>query len=153
MEIAKHWGLVEERIEAATVTVVFAATYLDQFIYLYGCSHFGIEDCEKEFDRMGLRAKWLKIPERVHGKAIPECSQAIQMLDDLVQVRHKIVHYKLFDMGTEMFPAMEKSQSLAKLTHNCARNSVPTVKSLMTELGKIDSEQKFQKFLAELLAK
>jgi len=57
MEIGTYWGLVQERIEAATITIVFAATFLDQFIYLYGCSHFGIEDCEKEFDRMSLRTK------------------------------------------------------------------------------------------------
>lgn len=56
-------------------------------------------------------------------------------------------------MGTEVIPAVEKSQSLAKLTHKCARNAVDTAKSLMTELGKIDNGKKFQKFLADCLAK
>jgi len=95
----------------------------------------------------------MRIPERALGKTIPEDPEAVQMLDELVQVRHRVVHYKVFDMGTEVIPAFEKSKSLAALTHKCARNAVTTVKSSMTELGKIDSGQKFQKFLADLLAK
>lgn len=63
MEMENYWGLVQGRIETGTIAIVFAATFLDQFIYLYGCGHFEIEDCEKEFDRMSLRAKWLRIPE------------------------------------------------------------------------------------------
>lgn len=152
-EFNAYWNIVGERIETATIAIVFAATFLDQFIYKYGCSHFGIEDCEKEFDRLSLRSKWLRIPERAHGKTIPETSSAMEMLGELVQVRHSIVHYKVFDMGIQVIPAAQKVESLAKLTHKCARNSVVTAKSLMTELGKIDSGETFQKLLAEFLTK
>lgn len=153
MEFHEYWGANGERMEAATITIVFAATFLDQFIYLYGCSHFGIEDCEKDFDRLSLRAKWISIPARVHGKSIPEHSEAIEMLGDLVQVRHRIVHYKIFDMGLQVSPAAEKAESLAKMTQKCARNAVATAKSLMSELGKIDTGQPFQKFLADFQSK
>jgi hypothetical protein len=149
-QIPAFWQKAGERMEAATITIVFAASFLDQFIYKYGCNYFGIEDCEKEFDRLSLRAKWLKIPERAVGKGIPEKSDAIAMLDELVQVRHKIIHYKVFDLSGEAFNATE---SLAKLTHKCARNTVPTVNRLMEELGKVDGGQGFQKFLKDFLRK
>jgi hypothetical protein len=152
-EFKSYWDMVNERMETATITIVFAASFLDQFIYKYGCDYFGIEDCEKDFDRLSLRAKWLKIPARAVGKNIPESSPAIVMLGELVQVRHKIIHYRVFDMGTEVTPAFDKTEWLAKLTHKCARNTVTTVKSLMEELGKIDSRQGFQKFLKNFLAK
>jgi len=145
--------IINERMETATIAIVFSATFLDQFIYLYGCVHFGVEECEKEFDRFTLRAKWLKISQRVFGKSIPENSAAIEMLNELVQVRHRIVHYKIFDMSTDVIPSTEKSQSLAKLTHKCARNSVATAKALMVELGKIDEGKTFQKFLTDFIAK
>lgn len=152
-EFNTYWGIVDERMETATIAIVFAATFLDQFIYKYGCSHFGIEDCEKEFDRLSLRSKWLRIPERAHGKTIVETSSAMEMLGELVQVRHRIVHCKVFDMGIEVIPAAQKVESLSKLTHKCARNAVVTAKSLMTELGKIDTGETFQKFLADFLVK
>jgi hypothetical protein len=152
-ELKAYWDTAGERMETATIAIVFAATFLDQFIYKYGCGHFGIEDCEKEFDRLSLRSKWLKIPERAHGKTILETSSAIEMLGELVQVRHRIVHCKVFDMGIEVIPAAQKVESLAKLTHKCARNAVLTTKSLMIELGKIDTGEAFQKFLADFLAK
>jgi hypothetical protein len=152
-EFHHEWAVVGERIEAATITIVFAASFLDQFIYKYGCGHFGTEDCENEFDRLSLRAKWLKIPSRAIGKSIPENSEAIKMLDELVQVRHRIIHYRVFDMGIEVGPALKASESLANLTHKCARNTVTTVKSLMAELGKVDDAPAFQKFLGDFLAK
>src|SRR5664280_85130 len=71
-EFKDYWNSVGERMEAATITIVFAASFLDLFIYKYGCNYFGIEDCEKDFDRLSLRTKWLKIPARAVGKSIPE---------------------------------------------------------------------------------
>jgi len=109
-----YWDVIGERMETATIAIVFAATFLDQFIYLYGCNHFGIEDYEREFDRLSLRVKWLKIPERVHGKAIPENSAAIEMLGELLQVRPQNSSLQSFRHGERSYSRSRKDRIASK---------------------------------------
>jgi hypothetical protein len=95
----------EELEEAARhpqlIAIVFAAMYLEAFIYDYACLHLSEADVERYLDRLDPVRKWEFIPRLVTGAGLDQSSHVFEAVNRVINVRNRLVHYKSSDLDYE----------------------------------------------------
>jgi hypothetical protein len=75
------------------------------------------------------------VPQRAHGKTIPEESSAIEMLGELVQVRHRIVHSRVWrDNAGTLNPGLYRTPR--KFCRECC-----AIKIVASALSRVSSDR------------
>lgn len=128
-----------ERDKCAVQVVVFAAMYLEAFIYDFAAWKESDSYIKKYLDGLDFISKWVVIPRLVIGEEIPRGSQAMELLVELKSNRNRLVHLK-----SRSAPAGEKLAEYMKQeeerTVSSARNAHKAILEVEKELKKIAPE-------------
>ena len=128
-----------EIVEAAMITIVFAAIAAEAYIYDYAASHLGDKYVEKHLDKLSLRSKWVVVARIVAGYNIDTDGQAFESLGCLTQFRNEIVHHKTRDgsslLGTERLADLLKYSSEID---SRADRAILALDSIKAEASKFD---------------
>lgn len=134
-------------------TVVFAALFLEAFIYDYAAANFSNTYTNKYLDKLSLVSKWVVIPKLVTGKNFPTEGQAFEHLVKLQRARNDLVHYKsgpLPDNTEEFEKVFEKME---KEDEANVVNAYQTVKEVLTELRKLEGDGEWYIWFRHSVAK
>jgi hypothetical protein len=132
-----------QRIQAATITVITAVSYLELVIYLHACNVFDYEFYENYMDRLSLAAKWMLIPRLARGIILAPSSPEIARLTELVQARNAIVHPKVSWMNDGL-PSNAVDKEIERF-NKVAKASRSTVELLLQLLPSTDENFKLPK--------
>lgn len=140
--------LVKYVSEYAVAVIVFAAFYLEGYIYQYATKHLSSTYFKKYLDKLSLNAKYVVIPELVTGKKMNAGSKAFQMLADLVSTRNGLAHPKPTRNNSSDYSEEEKEEffDLIKNAHLAFR----TIKEILEEIDKLENDGKITKDLTAL---
>ena len=89
--------LQEEMAKCGATVVVFAAFFLEAWIYAYTVKRISKLFYKKCVDRLTPASKWVIVTRRVTGRNFPTDSQAYQHLKSLYEARNGLVHPTLKD--------------------------------------------------------
>jgi hypothetical protein len=142
-QIRKMFDCRDQRIQAATITVITAVSYLELVIYLHACNVFDYEFYEKYMDRLPLPAKWMVVPRLARGIILTPASPEITRLTELVQARNAIVHPKVSWMDDGL-PSSAVNKDIDRF-NKVAKASRRTVELLLQLLPSTDENSKLPK--------
>jgi len=155
----KYNHLKHEIKKLSCISVVFASSGLENFIYKYALLNFTQKYYEQNLDRLSTYSKWRIIPKLNTGHEIPESSRSMQMLNELIKVRNDIIHYKgiathdmdVFHDESKFQKIMGKLEAQESRITRCAKNSPDTVSEVLNDLLKIDSSKDLKESVEEYL--
>ena len=136
--------ILSKYFESAVESIVFSGLTIEAFINAYAMARVSKSEFKK-LNKLSLREKWTEVPNAVTGKKIPEDSQAMLQLAELVKSRNNLVHYKIagndpkeyYSYIGRMLKESQPSHALP-LTMQ-AESNVTTIMLLIDELQQIDS--------------
>lgn len=134
-------GLGRRRRAAAVKAVVFAAGYLDYFIYRFACTYDTIDYFERNLDKLSAVGKWIVIPRLFVGKELNQETESFQFLKRLVQARNRIVHPRHYPIG-ESTKGFQKTGNDIDEFFYCAANSIPGMLLILRDIQNLDSKGK-----------
>ncbi|MFZ2148161.1 MAG: hypothetical protein WAV28_13160 [Sedimentisphaerales bacterium] len=121
-------------------TVVFAALFLEAFIYDYAAANFSDTYTENYLDKLSLVSKWVVIPKLVTGKNFPTEGQAFEHLVKLHKARNSLVHYKSGPLPDNVEELERVFEKMEKEDDANVVNAYQTVKEVLTELRKLEGD-------------
>lgn len=136
--------ILSKYFEAAVESIVFSGLTIEAFINAYAMARVSNSKFKK-LNRHSLRGKWSEVPSAVTGKKIPEDSQAMIQLAELVKSRNNLVHYKTAGNDPMKYYSYigslleESTLSHALPLTTQAESNINTVMLLIDELKQIDS--------------
>jgi hypothetical protein len=136
--------ILSNYFESVVESIVFSGLTVEAFINSYAMARVSKPEF-KRLNRLSLREKWLEIPSTVTGKKIPEDSQAVLQLAELVKSRNNLVHYKIaVNDPSEYYSLIGSMLMESDLTHALpltmqAESNIRTIRLLIAELKLIDS--------------
>ena len=98
------------------IAVVFAQMALEGYIYDYAVRRLSEAYFRKHIGKLGLKKRWIVVPELVTGKKVITSDKAIVLLGKLIKTRNDLVHPKsrlvssneeLIRVGHEYNPFLE----------------------------------------------
>jgi len=119
-------------------TVVFAALFLEAFIYDYAAANFSDTYTKKYLDNLSLVSKWVVIPKLVTGKDFSTEGQAFEHLVKLKKARNDLVHYKSSSLPANLEEWKKVLKKMQKEDDANVVNAYQTVKEVLTELRKLE---------------
>ena len=125
-------------------SIVFSGLTVEAFINSYAMARVSKPEFKK-LNSLSLREKWSEIPNAVTGKRIPEDSQAMLQLAELVKSRNNLVHYKAAGNDPkEYYSYIGSMLRESQLSHALpltmqAESNISTIRLLIDELKEIDS--------------
>jgi len=126
-------------IDAAAITIIFAAAAAEGYIYDFAARALGDLFVEKNLDKLSTQSKWIIVPRLVANHEIKTDSRAYQLLILLTKARNEIVHPK-----TENMMILNKEQLLRRVEHAArlpkrADEAIAALDALGNEASKFDS--------------
>jgi hypothetical protein len=138
--------LIEET-KSSFVTIVFAAAYLESFIYDYGSLITSPEYFDEHLDGLDAVSKWVVIPELVNGRGIKTDKAAFSCLSELIKCRNRIIHSKS-RTADRLVGRERKGQGLIESESKCARTAPQIVKSILKALLAVESNENMKEIIA-----
>ncbi len=135
----------EDMTKCGAIVVVFAAFFLEAWIYEYAVKKFSKSFFRSHVDRLVPASKWVIVTRLVTGRDFPTDSQAFQHLKHLYMVRNKLVHPKptvLQDVGQRLEEDEKEREQLVKNAHEAYQ----TCKETILELDKIENNGKLSEW-------
>ncbi len=119
-------------------TVVFAALFLEAFIYDYAAAYFSDTYTNNYLNKLSLVSKWVVIPKLVTGNNFPTEGQAFEHLVKLQKARNDLVHYKSGPLPDNIEEFERVFEKMEKEDEANVVNAYQTVKEVLTELRKLE---------------
>jgi hypothetical protein len=130
--------------ESVVESIVFSGLTVEAFINSYAMARVSKPEFKK-LNKLSLKEKWSEIPNAVTGEKIPEDSQAMLQLAELVKSRNSLVHYKTAGNDPKEYYSyigsiLRESQPSHSLPLTMqAESNISTIRLLVDELKEIDS--------------
>ncbi len=115
------------------VTVVFSVATIESYINGYGIGNFSSSYFNNYLDKLDIKSKWVIYPKLVTGKQIDAGSRAFELLGKLISLRNRLVHDRT---RKKRICDLDNSDWVTELE---AENAVNTVRKLVNELAKLDT--------------
>lgn len=136
--------ILSKYFESVVESIVFSGLTVEAFINAYAMARLSKSEFKK-LNNLSLRGKWSEVPNAVTGKKIPEDSQAMLQLAELVKSRNNLVHYKTvgndpreyYSYIENMLQEPQPSYALPLTTQ--AESNITTIMLLINELKQIDT--------------
>ena len=125
----------------ATV-VVFAAFFLEAWIYEYTVKKFSKSFFDNHVNRLAPASKWVIVTRCVTGRNFPTDSQAYQHLKSLYRARNGLVHPKPSPEPQDAEKVLEKEEKEREQLIRNAHESYQTCKEAILELDKVENNGK-----------
>ena len=129
-----------EETKFSFITIIFAAAYLESFIYDYGSLILSPEYFDEHLDRLDAVSKWVVIPELVNGRGIKTSEAAFSHLSELIKCRNRMIHSKS-RTADRLVGREHKEQGLIERNSKCARTAPQAIKSILKALLAIESNE------------
>jgi hypothetical protein len=136
--------ILSKYFESVVESIVFSGLAVEAFINSYAMARVS-ESEFKKLNKLSLRGKWSEVPNAVTGQKIPEDSQAMLQLAELVKSRNNLVHYKTAGNDPNEYYSyignmLQESQPSHVLPLTLqAESNITTIRLLIDELKEIDS--------------
>lgn len=135
--------LNQNQIDPLYISTLFAAMFLEAYIYDYGARKKSASYIDNYIDKLDPPSKWVVITQLFNPSGLDPSTQAYQKLKALFSYRNSLAHNKSkaicgIDDISQMVPKLLKPSECLE-----------TISLVMTELKKIDSEE----FYAEIVIK
>lgn len=159
IDIKEELGYFKQMEQSSTISIIFSALTVESFINYYGILKLTRSYFEKHLDKLSVENKWVIVPRLVNNKEISSGSHSMELLNDLIKARNKLVHFKYKHQSSEKFQeflqkldtlrdnnTIDDMEILEGLTSNrladCenAQKAVNTVYKIIEDLKKIDSD-------------
>ena len=134
-------------------TIVFAALFLEAFIYDYAAANFSDTYTIKYLDKLSLVSKWVVISKLVTGKNFPTEGQAFEHLVKLHKARNSLVHYKSGPLPANIEEWERVLEKMEKEDDVNVVNAYQTVKEVLTELRKLEGDGEWNIWFRKKAAK
>lgn len=136
--------------DASVITIVFAATAAESYIYDFAARNLGDSFVEKYLDKLSTQSKWVIVPRLVAGYALDSDGQAYEGLIHLVRSRNEIVHHKSKNV-IDMSPSqLQEYVYQDEPLNEPADKAITALDLLLTEAKKFDTPQVAEALLGEV---
>jgi len=125
-------------LQHALACVVFSAMAVEGYIFDYAALRTSKAYVEENLDKMDTVAKWVVVPRLITGKELGRGRHCMQLLDDLVKTRNKLVHYKSRDIGD----TSDAVDPVVDGLPDKARKAIQALNELAKDLDSLDSTAK-----------
>jgi hypothetical protein len=133
----------EDSLRKDTIkTTIFLTTFLEAYIYDFGCIVLGDNYTKEHLDKLNLISKWIVIPRLITGKEIDKSKAFFSDFKCLIKFRNKLVHHKSKDATPLFNPDYKLNENEFKSIHEMIEleNLFRMLKELFEELDRIDEK-------------
>lgn len=134
--------LQEEMAKCGATVVIFAAFFLEAWIYEYTVKKFSMSFFDNHVDRLAPASKWVIVTRCATGRNFPTDSQAYQHLKSLYRARNGLVHPKPSPKPQDAEKVLEKEEKEREQLIRNAHESYQTCKEVILELDKVENNGK-----------
>jgi len=138
-DILKVIPLQESMAKCAASVVLFAAFFLEGWIYEYTVKKLSKSFFDNYLDKLNLVSKWVVVCQLVTGKKFPTDSQAFQGLKALKKARNDLAHPKPTSGPKDAEESLEKEEKEREQLAKNAHEAYQTCKEVMLELDKVEN--------------
>jgi hypothetical protein len=131
-----------EMAKCAASVVIFAAFFLEAWIYEYAVRKFSKSFFDNHLDRLRPTSKWLIVTRLVTGRDFPTDSQAFEHLKSLYNARNDLVHPKPSAQPEDTGESLEKEEKEREQLIKNAHEAYQTCKEAILELDKVENNGK-----------
>ena len=144
--------LQKEMAKCGATVVVFAAFFLEAWIYEYTVKKISKSFFEHHVDRLAPASKWVIVTRLVTGRDFSTDSQAFQHLKRLYKARNELVHPKPSPEPQDAGQRLEKEEKEREQLVKDAHEAYKACKEAILELDKVENNGKRSEWSKEFEA-
>ena len=144
--------LQKELAKSGATVVVFAAFFLEAWIYEYTVKKISKSFFEHHVDRLAPASKWVIVTRLVTGRDFSTDSQAFQHLKRLYKARNELVHPKPSPEPQDAGQRLEKEEKEREQLVKDAHEAYKACKEAILELDKVENNGKRSEWSKEFEA-
>ncbi len=134
--------LQKEMAKCGATVVVFAAFFLEAWIYEYTVRKLSKSFFDNHIDRLAPASKWVIVTRLITGRDFPTDSQAFQHLKSLYRTRNWLVHPKPSSEPQDAEKVLEKEEKEREQLVKNAHEAYQACKEVILELDKVENNGK-----------
>jgi len=134
--------LQKELAKSGATVVVFAAFFLEAWIYEYTVKKISKSFFDNSIDRLTPASKWIKVTHRVTGRNFPTDSQAYKHMESLYRGRNWLAHPKPSPEPQDAAKVLEKEEKEREQLVKNAHEAYQACKEAILELDKVENNGK-----------
>jgi hypothetical protein len=134
--------LQQPMVRCAASVVIFAAFFLEAWIYEYTVKKLSKSFFDNHIDKLRPASKWVIVTRLVTGRNFPTDSQAFEHLKSLYKVRNDLVHPKPSAQPEDTGESLEKEEKEREQLIKNAHEAYQTCKEVILELDKVENNGK-----------